>query len=210
MVDESCRGSICQPFIKPIIRPTTIPAPSGTTDKNRDVTDNATTSYWERELKFTASMPRYEPMPIIIAVMTISFRAFFIRRPKTSPTINSILIIPEVIPIFLPNHSLIGTIGSMISRERYVYIKLSVNVFYSQIYFVYVEKENITMNNAETLRHIMEKARTDAEMEYGKIFLPEIFQARLAEYGKTILRDYNTVVAYDEIKREIIRFIGRG
>ena len=72
-----------------------------------------------------------------------------------------------------------------------------------------MKKENITINNAETLRHIIEKAKTDAETEYGKIFLPEIFQEQLAEYGKTILRDYNTAVAYDEIKREIIRFIGR-
>lgn len=153
-------------------------------------------------------MPRYEPIIISIAVMTISFKAFFIRSPKTSPITNSIPITPDVIPIFLPNHSLIG-MPNIINGEIYVYIKLSVNAFYSQIYFVYVEKENGTMSNAETLRHIMEKAKTDAETEYGKIFLPEIFQEQLTEYGKSILRDYNTAVTYDEIKREIIRFIGR-
>lgn len=153
-------------------------------------------------------MPRYEPIPITIAVMIISFKAFFIRSPKTSPTTNSIPIIPDAIPIFLPNHSLIG-MPNIINRKRYVYIKLSVNAFYSQVYPIYVEKENGTMSNAEILSHIMERAKTDAETEYGKIFLPEIFQVQLTEYGKSILRDYNTAVAYDEIKREIIRFIGR-
>lgn len=61
--------------------------------------------------------------------------------------------------------------------------------------------------NLNALNEIVSKARKDVEAEYGTVFMPSIFQEKLINRCRDIVKDYNSVVAYEEMKNEIIKFI---
>jgi len=54
---------------------------------------------------------------------------------------------------------------------------------------------------------IVEKAKKDVETEYGTVFMPPIFQEHLIGRCRGMVKDYNSIVAYEEMKNEIIKFI---
>jgi proteasome lid subunit RPN8/RPN11 len=61
--------------------------------------------------------------------------------------------------------------------------------------------------NMDALNEIVEKAKKDVETEYGTVFMPPIFQERIIRRCRDMVKDYNSVVAYEEMKNEIIKFI---
>lgn len=61
--------------------------------------------------------------------------------------------------------------------------------------------------NINALTQIVEKAKKDVEAEYGRVFMPSVFQEKLLDRCRNIAKDYNSVVAYEEMKNEIIKFI---
>ncbi len=61
--------------------------------------------------------------------------------------------------------------------------------------------------NLNALNEIVEKAKKDVETEYGRVFMPSVFQEKLLDRCRNIAKDYNPVVAYEEMKNEIIKFI---
>ncbi|MDI6917950.1 MAG: hypothetical protein QMC80_09175 [Thermoplasmatales archaeon] len=61
--------------------------------------------------------------------------------------------------------------------------------------------------NTNALNKIVEKAKRDVETEYGTVFMPPVFQERLIGRCRDMVKDYNSVVAYEEMRSEIIKFI---
>lgn len=61
--------------------------------------------------------------------------------------------------------------------------------------------------NTSALNEIVEKAKKDVETEYGTVFMPPVFQEHLIGRCRDMVKDYNSVVAYEEMKNEIIKFI---
>ncbi|MEW6069973.1 MAG: hypothetical protein AB1485_05090 [Candidatus Thermoplasmatota archaeon] len=63
--------------------------------------------------------------------------------------------------------------------------------------------------NREALEEVLELARGAVEKEYGKIFLSEPIYERLLEVCREIVKNYNSTVAFEEMKRELIDLIKR-
>ncbi|MEW6070385.1 MAG: hypothetical protein AB1485_07195 [Candidatus Thermoplasmatota archaeon] len=70
-----------------------------------------------------------------------------------------------------------------------------------------VSTETIELEDAD---QIIEKARQEVELEYGIVVIPDIVKEKLVSYCKNILKNYNSKIACEEMKREIIKFIRGG
>lgn len=84
------------------------------------------------------------------------------------------------------------------------------NVFLALNLFTSMEFNELAQGyNAQALSQIIEKAKESVELEYGKIIIPEAVQEKLIRQCKNLVKNYNSIVAYDEMKRELIKFIKR-
>jgi hypothetical protein len=63
--------------------------------------------------------------------------------------------------------------------------------------------------NRDSLNEVLELAKGAVEKEYGTVFLSEPIYERLLEQCREIIKSYNSTVAFEEMKRELINLIKR-
>ncbi|MDI6708624.1 MAG: hypothetical protein QMD21_07040 [Candidatus Thermoplasmatota archaeon] len=61
----------------------------------------------------------------------------------------------------------------------------------------------------DALHDVLELAKSAVEKEYGIVFLSEPIYERLLEQCREIVKSYNSEVAFEEMKREIIDLVRR-
>ncbi|MDI6655635.1 MAG: hypothetical protein QME59_07115 [Candidatus Hydrothermarchaeota archaeon] len=64
--------------------------------------------------------------------------------------------------------------------------------------------------NQSALCEILERAKADVEKEYGAVVITDYLREKLLGYAHYIAKNYNSQLAYEELKREIINFIKNG
>ncbi|MEW6069000.1 MAG: hypothetical protein AB1485_00115 [Candidatus Thermoplasmatota archaeon] len=64
--------------------------------------------------------------------------------------------------------------------------------------------------NQDALCKILERAREDVEREYGAVVITDHLREKLLSYAHYIAKNYSSLFAYEELKREIISFIKNG
>jgi len=61
--------------------------------------------------------------------------------------------------------------------------------------------------SVEAIAKIIELAKDAVACDYGKVHLPPIVIEKLFEECRNLIKKYNNVVAYEEIKQSIIEYI---